>query len=98
MVARRENKMKKIASKLKKTKAILIKCDLSNLDDINKTSNKLKKEKAKVMFLINSAGFGKIGSFHELSLEEQMAMIDVNIKALTAITYKVLPYLSRALR
>ncbi|HOA81541.1 MAG TPA: SDR family NAD(P)-dependent oxidoreductase [Defluviitaleaceae bacterium] len=95
MVARRENKMKKIASKLKKTKAILIKCDLSNLDDINKTSNKLKKEKAKVMFLINSAGFGKIGSFHELSLEEQMAMIDVNIKALTAITYKVLPYLSK---
>jgi len=87
--------MKKIASKLKKTKAILIKCDLSNLDDINKTSNKLKKEKAKVMFLINSAGFGKIGSFHELSLEEQMAMIDVNIKALTAITYKVLPYLSK---
>ncbi|HPT75123.1 MAG: SDR family NAD(P)-dependent oxidoreductase [Epulopiscium sp.] len=95
MLARREDKMKEIASKLKKTKAVLIKCDLSNLEEINKLTDQLKKEKVLVKFLINSAGFGKIGTFSELPLEEQMAMIDVNIKALTTVTYVVLPYLAK---
>lgn len=95
MIARREEKMTKIGNKLKKAKPVIIKCDLSKIEAIRQISDQLNAEKPKVLFLINSAGFGKIGSFEDLSLKEQMDMINVNIKALTAITHVVLPYLSK---
>ncbi|WP_058485082.1 SDR family NAD(P)-dependent oxidoreductase [Defluviitalea phaphyphila] len=98
MIARREEKMNNIAKKLKKAKGIVIKADLLKLEEIEKISEKLYKEKPKVCILVNSAGFGKIGNFIDLSLEEQLSMIDLNVKALTALTYKVIPYMPKGSR
>ncbi len=42
-------------------------------------------------YLINNAGFGGIGKFHERSWEQDLAMIQVNILALTSLTRFFLP-------
>jgi len=41
--------------------------------------------------LINNAGFGLLGSFTELSLKEQLDMIQVNITSLVHLTGLILP-------
>ena len=53
----------------------------------------LEKEKPDVKLLVNAAGFGKFGSFHKIPLEEDLRMIDLNCKALVAMTRLTLPYM-----
>jgi hypothetical protein len=55
----------------------------------------LFEEKPEVKWLINAAGFGKIGSVGLVSLEDEMGMVEVNCKALCAVTHMVLPYLTK---
>jgi len=41
----------------------------------------------KVDYLINNAGFGGIGKFHERALDRDISMIQLNVVALTALTH-----------
>jgi short-subunit dehydrogenase len=45
-------------------------------------------------YLVNNAGFGLIGCIAELDQAEQLAMIDLNIRTLTALTLRFLPSLT----
>lgn len=55
----------------------------------------LEEEKPDVKFLINGAGYGKIGKAGAVPLEDETGMIALNCMALTAVTYIVLPFMSR---
>ena len=55
----------------------------------------LEEEKPDVKLLVNAAGFGKFGAWDRISLEEDMGMIDLNCKALVAITRLTLPYMGK---
>lgn len=55
----------------------------------------LEAEKPKVKLLVNAAGFGKFGSFENISLEDECRMVDLNAKALLAMTRVTLPYMER---
>lgn len=67
--------------------------DLSKKQDLNAYRKLLHAEKPLVSVLVNAAGFGKFKAFTELSLDEQLAMIDLNDKALVAMTHMTLPYM-----
>jgi short-subunit dehydrogenase len=54
----------------------------------------LEEVKPDIKLLVNCAGYGKVGSFEELDLEEQCGIIDINCKALTMFTGVCLPYIS----
>ena len=56
--------------------------DLTNMANIEKLYNKYKRKN--ITTLINNAGFGNYGSFIESSLDKQLSMVDLNIKALHA--------------
>jgi short-subunit dehydrogenase len=51
----------------------------------------LSADSTPVDVLVNDAGFGAHGLFAELPLEEQLAMIQVNVGALTHLTHLFLP-------
>lgn len=69
--------------------------DLS-LDESYETLERLlSEEKPRVALLINCAGYGKFGAFEGLTLRENVGMIDLNCRALTAISYIALPYMDR---
>lgn len=49
--------------------------------------------KPQVKFLVNAAGFGKIGNVCDLPEKDQSGMVQVNCTALTAVTTMVLPFM-----
>ena len=53
----------------------------------------LEAEKPDVKLLVNAAGFGKFGDYDAISLEDDLRMIDLNCKALVAMTRLTLPYM-----
>ena len=54
----------------------------------------LAEEKPNVKLLVNAAGFGKFGSYDKVPLEDDLRMIDLNCKALVAMTRLTLPYMA----
>ena len=51
-------------------------------------------ERPEILTLVNASGFGLFGAFTERDLEGQLEMVELNIKALTALTYMALPYMA----
>ncbi len=67
-----------------KTKVVCFELDLTKEKNLYQLYNQLKKEK--IDLLINNAGFGDCGKFIETSLEKEIEMIDLNIKAYHILT------------
>lgn len=61
-----------------------IELDLTTTDNCIKLHQMLKNENIDI--LINNAGFGDAGNFTETSLEKELKMIDLNIKAYHILT------------
>lgn len=83
LVARSKDKMEQLASKLK-TKVRIIQMDLSKLENCFKLYELVKNENIDI--LINNAGYGVFGKFLETDLNEELNMIDLNIKAVHILT------------
>ena len=75
-----------------------ISMDLAKEESIGEYKALLEAEKPEVAVLVNASGYGKFDAFLNLSIEEQLGMIDLNAKALTWITYLTLPYMGRGSR
>ena len=67
--------------------------DLCDSESFTAFSALLQAEKPNVKLLVNAAGFGKFGAFRNIPLEEDLRMIDLNCKALVAMTRLTLPYM-----
>jgi short-subunit dehydrogenase len=94
LVARRKDKLEQLAEELKKQHGIsvvVLAHDLSAPGAAAAIVAELGTQSIVVRELINNAGFGGLGLFHELSLAEQKQMIDLNIGALTELTRLLLP-------
>ena len=83
LVARRGNILDELKKKLK-TNVDVIELDLSNEDNVYKLYDMTKD--SNIDLLINNAGFGLFGNTHETSLDKELEMINVNIKALHILT------------
>lgn len=83
LVARSKDKMEQLASKLK-TKVRIIQMDLSKPENCFKLYELVKNENIDI--LINNAGYGVFGKFLETDLNEELNMIDLNIKAVHILT------------
>ena len=67
--------------------------DLGKEESFAEISALLEKEQPDVKLLVNAAGFGKFGRFEKIPLSDELSMIDLNCKALVAMTRIVLPYM-----
>ena len=92
VIARREERLQALKEELKIPVRVLA-MDLSREESLKKYKNLLEKEKPCVKVLVNASGFGKFGFYEEIPLEESMGMIDINCKALVAITTLTLPFM-----
>lgn len=94
LVARQEQKLRELADLLAKrhgTRAMVIAADLSHPDAAPRIAERVEAEHLEIDVLVNNAGFGGLGPFVRQSPEEQVAMIQVNIAALTTLTRSFLP-------
>ncbi len=91
LVARRETELRQLAeeAKLLGVTAHVLPLDLGRHDAAEKVKA-FADGIGFVSLLINNAGFGKVGPAHE-DAPRQLAMIDLNIRTLTALTLAFLP-------
>lgn len=94
VIARRLERLESLAAVLS-TKTRCLALDLSEKECLDEYAALLEKEKPEVAVLVNGSGFGKFGAFCDIPLDEQLNMIDLNDKALVAMTYLTLPYMQR---
>lgn len=94
LVARREQKLQAMKEEFKKRYGVqvdVISKDLSKPDAAQELHAEVQNRQLVVDYLINNAGFGGQGKFHEQDWSRHANMIQVNITALTELTYLFLP-------
>ena len=91
VIARREEALKALKTAVPVRPVPMDLCDRASFDTF---AELLRSEKPDVKLLVNAAGFGKFGAYHKISMEEELRMIDLNCKALVAMTRLVLPYMA----
>ena len=69
--------------------------DLCDAQSFARYAMLLEETKPEVKLLVNAAGFGKFGAFQKIAVEDDCRMIDLNCKALVAMTRLTLPYMHR---
>lgn len=94
IVARRQEKLIELKNELErqhKVKVTTITKDLSSVGSAKELYEEVKNTNIQVDYLINNAGFGLRGKFHELDWQRQQQMINLNMVALTELMYLFLP-------
>jgi uncharacterized protein len=91
LVARNKLKMEEIKRHYSNTKVTIIEKDLSKPYAAKEVFAEVKAAGIMIDTLVNNAGFGLMGKFEELDISKQSEMIQLNITALTELTYYFLP-------
>lgn len=99
LVARNGAQLETLAAEIERSgrpRPIVVALDLSDPTSGVHLSDTLEAQDASVNMLVNNAGFGLVGPAHQLDPSEQLAMIDLNIRALTELTLRFLPQITTA--
>jgi short-subunit dehydrogenase len=90
LVARSEDKLASMCNELGQAhnvNAQYVALDLTQEDATAKLFAETNRRGLAVEMLINNAGFGSMGEFATLDLGRELEMIDLNVKALVALTH-----------
>lgn len=93
LISRSREKLKDAAGLLNKIPAKIIPLDLCDEKSFEELSALLAAERPEVRLLINNAGCGYLGNVGETDYRTQIRMVDLNVRAMTAMTELVVPYL-----
>lgn len=94
VIARRRERLEEVA-KTVKTKVRPVVLDLIDPESAETYRRLLEAVKPEVRVLVNNSGFGVFGAFEQRPMEQQLRIIDLNDKALVAMTYLSLPYMTK---
>lgn len=89
LIARREERLRELADALEAAhgaRSVVISADLGSAQGVAVALRQIEQIED-VGLLVASAGFGTSGPFVEASLEQELAMIDVNCRAVAAMTH-----------
>jgi short-subunit dehydrogenase len=93
LVARRKDLLKEIAEEHPDKTIAAISLDLTQEESVGVFEKLLKENNPEIKVLVNNAGYGKCGDFFSSNRDAQVGMVDLNCRALTAITRLCLPYM-----
>lgn len=94
VVARRTGKLFELEKQINH-KVVVCPSDLTKEEDILGIKKLLEKENPKITLLVNGAGYGSHGKVEEQNEEKLLGMIDLNCRALTAMTKICIPYMAK---
>jgi len=97
VIARRSDRLKALAEECT-TPVRPISLDLTEKASFETLKAMLAESKPEVAVLVNASGFGKYGTYLDLTDEEIDRMIDLNAKSTVHVTYDVLPYMQEGSR
>jgi short-subunit dehydrogenase len=94
LLARSEDKLQSLADALRERYAVDVEVlvqDLEKPEAPETTRAELSSRGVEIDALINNAGFGYLGPFHEADPDNQLGMLQLNVTALTQLTRLFLP-------
>ena len=94
LTARTESDLNRVSGVLTSKHAVpivAIPLDLARADAVGFLVRELERRGIEPEVVINNAGFGLLGAAHELSVDEQVEMIDLNVRAVADLTLRLLP-------
>jgi len=98
LISRSEPDLKNLAELIKiehKVSVLYLAIDLSEPVAAEQIAAWVMGLNIQLSVLINNAGYGLWGNFSELSIDEQMNMLRLNIDSLVTLTYRLLPFLKK---
>lgn len=93
LIARRADRLQEVADSLPDKKVECLSMDLCDPMTFMALQEKLTAEQPEVALLINNAGCGYLGNIGEVDTASQTRMVDLNVRALTAVTNIVVPFM-----
>ncbi len=94
LIARREDKLRD-AAELTPLPCRIIPLDLTLDTSYATLSGMLESEHASVRLLVNNSGCGYLGNVGEGDLARHTRTVDLNVRALTALTHVTIPHMER---
>ena len=94
LIARRADRLAEIAETLPGKTVACLPLDLCDAMSFMAYQEKLTAEQPEVVLLVNNAGCGYLGNVGEMDTASQTRMVDLNVRALTAITNMTVPYMA----
>lgn len=94
LTARSEEKLNKLAQELHTkhgTRCEVIVCDLTMPEQLDHLMDEINNRQIDIELLVNSAGFAVVGEFEKTDSQQVLKMVQLNISALTDLTYRLLP-------
>jgi short-subunit dehydrogenase len=94
LVARSEDKLSELARTIRENHRVrveVVALDLSDPEAPSILLREMKRREVVVEALVNNAGFGSLGRFHETSIDRQLEMLRLNVLTLTHLTHLFLP-------
>lgn len=87
------DKLKESILKIDKTgeRAISLKCDVSNQEEVNQVFDQIYEKLGKVDILVNNAGIVRDAFFHKMTPEQWHAVINVNLNSMFYTCQAVIP-------
>src|SRR5471030_794157 len=98
LVARRLDRLESLANEIAargKTKPISVALDLQKTGAVAELQKALARNGVEPQYIVNNAGFGLVGISSSRDRDEQLAMIDLNVRALTELSLAFVDSLER---
>ena len=98
LVARREQRLNELAAEIAATgraKPLVLAMDLAAPDAATRIGAALAAHALEPQYIVNNAGFGLVGRAADLDCDEQLDMIDLNMRALTDLSLSFVDSLAR---
>jgi short-subunit dehydrogenase len=96
LIARRSDRLATLAARLSAEHGVrceAFEADLSRPDERERLCVSIAPERGRIDVLVNNAGFGTHGFFHETDLQRELELIDVNCAAPVHLTKRMLPWM-----
>ena len=97
VIARRRERLEALADRCRARIRVLA-LDLRRRESFRIYQELLAQDKPEIAVLVNAAGCGLFGVFREMDLEQQLDIIELNDKALTAMCHLSIPYMKKGSR
>ena len=94
LIARRRERLEALQAKYPGKHIVPLPMDLTDPASFDAVAAWLSEHRPDVRMLANNAGCGTLGNLIDMDCASQTRMVDLNVRALTALTNITLPYMS----